>query len=420
MIHRLIRETYNLIPRKRFLLIIDILLYKLCKVFDGYILLPVTLPSRIGHLLIEIDCFLKDVQLGNLPSHKYLLLLSPNIEIANRFFLDLLPKSVVVSKVSCYKIGRVRIGLFPRLWIAVSLPGLEKRFHDYAISMYATASCYQINAHWAGRSPLFKPIQSMRNAKSNFLRSIGWPLHQNFVVLHSRSSGYSPSDEHYHSLRNVKINQFDLAIDFLIKNKIYIIRIGDSTMEPCRPRDGLYDYALSNLKCPELDIALCSECIFFLGTPSGAYLMAGIFGVPLAICNICLPISFSPMGAPHQIGIPKLMRRLSTSELVPYPEIYENRSSEWRIPADFDGSDYELVENTPEEIKDLAHEALLRAQGNWQDSPEDLRRQAQFASLIRPGSYSYGTASQCGRAFMKKYEYLLGFESAFIESEQLR
>lgn len=65
------------------------------------------------------------------------------------------------------------------------------------------------------------------------------------------------------------------------------------------------------------------------------------------------------------------------------------------------------VDNSPEDIKELAMEMLDRIEGKSLYSAEDERLQKRFKSLMNPSHYSYGAISRVGRDFLRKYAFLL-------------
>jgi hypothetical protein len=67
-----------------------------------------------------------------------------------------------------------------------------------------------------------------------------------------------------------------------------------------------------------------------------------------------------------------------------------------------------LVDNSPEDIRDIAIEMLDRLEGKARYTDEDDLRQSQFRALFRLGHYTYGASSLVGRDFLRKYGQLLG------------
>ncbi len=299
--------------------------------------------------------------------------------------------------------------LFNILKISTSLlesSHLRRHFYEYVGGIKSTATRYSIDSRSQYLDPIFDK-SLFAGLYSSLIESIGWNPAAPIVCIHARGSGYSPTDDHLHSLRNVPISSFIPAIEMLISKGINVVRMGDSSMFPLVPRPGLFDYAVSSFKNDVNDLVLSSNALFFLGTPSGAFFISYVFGVPISCCNHCLPIAYSPTGRSSDLGMPKIVKRISTNELVHFEEVFSSGISEWRISAQFEASDYSLLENTPQEICDFAEESFLRHTGAWVDSDKDKVLQERFSSFIKPGSHTYGTSANCSRVFMRKYSHLI-------------
>jgi putative glycosyltransferase (TIGR04372 family) len=229
--------------------------------------------------------------------------------------------------------------------------------------------------------------------------------------MHARDGAYSPSDEHLHSLRNHSFSDYKDTIEFLYQKGIFSIFMGHPGMAKAPEFPGLIDYAHHPSRAGWLDLYLAANCLIFVGGSSGAYIMASIFDRPVVCVNMCLPFNFSPTGSSNQIGIPKLFRRRSTGQLVQFDEIFSNGAGDERMAQEFlEGgayADYELINNTPTEIKEAVEECIQRIDGYWEETAEDQAHQQCMHKLLRPGNYSYGTASRCGSLFLRKYRSLL-------------
>ena len=68
----------------------------------------------------------------------------------------------------------------------------------------------------------------------------------------------------------------------------------------------------------------------------------------------------------------------------------------------------DLIENTPEEITDIAIELHERLNGNWKDTLEEKVLQEKFWSLL-PKSELHGNKllSRVGANYLKKYQNLI-------------
>jgi putative glycosyltransferase (TIGR04372 family) len=285
--------------------------------------------------------------------------------------------------------------------------------YQYATAIRTSAALYTINRAWESerKNPAMSCKMSWLDDKSRVLEKWGIKPGVPYVCIHARDANYSPDDERWHHHRNVEIESFANAIEFLNKEGVSVIRMGDPTM-PKAYDLGLrvFDYSHCPDRAPWLDLAISAECLFFLGTSSGAVLMASIFGRPVACVGMALPFNWSPTGFSQDIGIPKLFRSKETGELLGFPKLFKTGISELRFAEDINRYGFELVENTPEEITEVAQEMYERLSGTWVDKPEDLVLQERLHAFLHSGSYSYGSLSKCGAHFLRRYRYLLDLE----------
>lgn len=173
-------------------------------------------------------------------------------------------------------------------------------------------------------------------------------------------------------------------------------------MKPLPPQPNTFDYARSPLKSDWMDIFLCSQCRFFLGTTSGLMNLASIFGVPCALSNWITALSLPCF--PADLFIQKLLflepenRYLRFDEFIRPPYAF---ASDTRL--------YELGlrprDNSPEEISELAIEMYDRTAGRLDYSDEDKHLQSR-ARLVFDAELNTGSACRMGRDFLRRYESL--------------
>ena len=90
-----------------------------------------------------------------------------------------------------------------------------------------------------------------------------------------------------------------------------------------------------------------------------------------------------------------------------FKEIFATGLSEYRTSEEILKKGYELVENTGEEIEEVAVEMFERLSGSWSSTDFDEKLQHRAQSLILPGSYTYGGKSRCGSLFLRRYSHLV-------------
>ena len=353
--------------------------------------------TRIGHLLAEPDCYLKEERLGLIPKHRIIMLASKRW-VANQATLWYWRQYFIV--VTSPMIIRL---LRPFSWHPLTRLDVSK----YVGAINETAVFPKIQALWADRPPLLNINQEDICRGQKALGEIGVPSGTWFVCIHSREGGYSPSDEHVHNFRNSCFEDYSMAIEHIISLGGMCIMMGDPTMRPASKMEGLVDYAHHPIRCDWLDLYIAANCRFFLGNTSGAFYMSSVFGVPVACANMTPLGAVFPCGK-KDIGIPKLYKDTFSGRLLSFKEILDSPASNFRYSSEFNAAGLELVNNSPEEIKDLAIEQLERiASPNFVYDKQDEALQIRFRELFRPGHYMYGSASRVGRAFLKQYQHLL-------------
>jgi putative glycosyltransferase (TIGR04372 family) len=353
--------------------------------------------TRIGHLLLEPELVIKAREMGLVPRYKYILLASSNW-VANRAALRYLEQHYTV----------VSLPILVKLMSPFSRHPLT-RFDvaDY-ISTKREAKFSSILTQWGDRPPLFSLSHEDEVRGQEALRQLGLPEGAWFICVHSRESGYSAYDDHIHDYRNSKIEDYEMAIRYIVSQGGWCIRVGDPSSRQAPELDGLIDYAHHPLRSDWLDLYLCAKARFFLGNSSGALYMSAVFGVPVACANLAPMAAVFPYDE-RVIGIPKLYRRKAKGGLIPFLEILNSPMGDFRSTQEFIDAGIELVDSTPEEILELTREQLERtaiSQICRVDADSNLR-QTQFKSLFRPGHYSYGSSSSIGQAFLERHKELL-------------
>jgi putative glycosyltransferase (TIGR04372 family) len=354
---------------------------------------------RIGHLMLEPDGFVKEMQLGLIPKCRPIVL-APKGAVANHAAISYWKKyyTVVASPIA---VALLR----PLSWHPLTTVNTTR----YAYDVDGTVAYPKIQALWAGKPPLLEINPNDRSRGEEYLKKIGVPSGGWFVCIHSREGGYTHSmnDEDLAGYRNSRIESYFDAVDYVISRGGVCIRMGDPTMVRVPERPGLIDYAHHPERCDWLDLYISAKCRLFLGNTSGAFFMSAVFGVPVACANMVPLSGIYPYGA-NDIAIPKLYKEVSTGKLLTFKQILDQPMGNFFTSLEFRRQGLELVDNTPDEIRDLLAEQLRRVTDpSFSYTEEEERLQQRFRSLFRPGHYSYGSASRVGTSFLQKYRDLL-------------
>ena len=178
-------------------------------------------------------------------------------------------------------------------------------------------------------------------------------------------------------------------------------------MKPIPQSDHIVDYAHLGIKTDWMDVFLCASCKFFLGSSSGLFVLGNIFGAPAGVVNISPMTAVLPYG-PNEIGIPKLIWSLKEERYLSFKEVFSSPIADYSFDSSYAEAGVRPVENSSEDIKDVAMEMLDKIEGKMRYTDEDERLQKSFKLLITPDhSESYGAISRVGRDFLRKHKDLL-------------
>ncbi|WP_353432673.1 TIGR04372 family glycosyltransferase [Polynucleobacter sp. MWH-UH23A] len=351
--------------------------------------------ARIGHLTFDSEAYIKERILND---DKYVkpVMLAPYGGVANNEFLKyLLPYiHIVQNRFLCFLLRP--LFSHPLCSVNSSRWGEER----------GTFRSFEIDARWEieGRKGLSKLLPEHIAEGSKTLKLLGIPENSWFVCIHNRESGYSKNNHDFdQSFRNSQIANYDLAINEIIRRGGWCIRMGDPTMEPISPRQGLIDYAHSPYRSEVMDIYLCASARAFLGSSSGLSLLATYFNVPVGAANL-IPLANSIMQGRNNLTIPKLIT-FKNHELVPFSHVLNSPVGSFRTSSEFLSSQYSYQDNTPEEILDLLEELL----GDFETSNDQTydHLQKKFRKLIEPHHWCYYGSGKIGAKFLFKYRELL-------------
>jgi len=237
-----------------------------------------------------------------------------------------------------------------------------------------------------------------------------------FVCFHCRDSAFSYS--YVGGFRNSNIKNYFDAAKYITSCGGFAVRMGQTVAEklPASNNPRIIDYACK-YRTDFGDIYLTAKCKFFLGSTSGLVVVAAIFNVPIAGANF---IPLYPTWRTGDLILPKKIWSIEDKRLLTFLELIE-------FAGDVRGGDirpqgicqnlyihnklaegkHVVIQNTAEEILDLAKEMNERLDGTFEITEEDEELQKRFLSLLHPGDYCYGTPARIGTMFLRENKELL-------------
>jgi putative glycosyltransferase (TIGR04372 family) len=212
-----------------------------------------------------------------------------------------------------------------------------------------------------------------------------------FVCLLVRDSSYLKAiypnaDTSYHNFRDTNIQDYVLAAEELANRGYYVIRMGAHVGGPMicdHPR--VIDYACNGMRSDFMDIYLGAKCFFTISTGSGWDAVPLIFRKPVCFVNY-LSLMELPTWRSCLLGITKKHVWINTGEELKLAEIFSNNVGLVKRSSTYENNGVKLIDNTPEEIRDVAIEMCERLRGSWVSTCVDKNLQTKFWEIF-PTNY---------------------------------
>ncbi len=395
-----------------------LVIVKYFNLLSWLILLPLAIPmhylgfrrlliriEHIGHLTLECDSFIKEKRLGLLPKNKrFYFILAPKSTLSNPHLLSYWNEhfTFITNPVACVFLGALTRKYFMRYDVS-----------RYVSAFFGTQDIYRINQLWGTTPPLLSLTDEDESWGKQQLNPLGILPGQWFVCLHVREGGFLPDNELIQLHRNASIANTYLAIEEIVRRGGIVVRMGDASMSVLPKMQGVIDYAHHPLKSDRLDVILCAKARFFLGCTSGLAFLSMVFGVPVAHANM-IPVETLGISA-NDISIPKLVFDEGKQRILNFKELFSSDVGGFFFTHQYKETNMTCIENTADEILNLAQEILDRLDGLFIENEEDKQLHEAYMSLFKPGHFSYGAVSRIGIAFLRKHKHLL-FSNHSIES----
>jgi len=327
--------------------------------------------DRVGHFVLETELMLLEQTLGIKPRPKR--------------SIDLYYAPQPVSNSQVEKMwGRV-ITMLPR-WLMVPvfrlnaiLPGAER--HRIPT---ATSTCLDVLNLLDRTEPLlrFTPEEDARGRQ--LLDTLGVGSHPFVCVIVRDETYYKEAlpnqDLSYHSFRNCDIDTYVEGLEALAEQGLFVLRMGAVVGKPLRsshPR--LIDYANSPLRSAFGDVYLGAHCKFCISDGLGFYAIPAAFRRPNAYVNYS-PFHMFYSSRASDLGIAKTFAEAGSGRVVPMRELAKYDISNLTRTERIAAAGLRVVDNSPQEIKDLLLEMNARLDGRWEANPVDDELQRQFWS----------------------------------------
>ena len=324
---------------------------------------------RFGLIALHLEYLLRKKRLAAHPDNTFLILFSgPPV---NRQLLEMFKR---------HDLNIIENPLLYRIIFVFLQPFLKKtRFYDE----FTHKASFHFFKH--GEPNLtFLPEEEARGKK--WLESVGIGERDWFVCIFARDSDFLntlfpnsfiygslvKNDWSYYNFRCANINSFRLAIQYIVEQNGFVIRMGYLAKVPLEfKHPKVIDYAL-NHRSDFLDVYLPAKCRFFLGTPGGGSDLPVVFNKPRVLVH-CQPAGYVPRGK-NDLYIPKKVIDLNTKQYVSFAKIIGEDLPKVAIKYDESnhliplGLDYE--DHSESDILKVAKEMNERLNGTFKEESQ--------------------------------------------------
>ena len=218
------------------------------------------------------------------------------------------------------------------------------------------------------------------------MRAMGISPDTPFVCLIVRDNAYldahlSSDEWDYHNYRDSDIRNYILAAEELAARGYFVIRMGAEVMEAIKtthPR--IIDYATNGMRSEFMDIYLGAKCEFCISVGTGFDAVPYIFRCPVAYVNM-VPLGYLFTFRPN-LCITKHHFAAAEDRELTLSEIFNKGVGFCMRTSGYASKGIELIENTPEEIRDVVIEMAKRLNGTWQPHEDDEVLQRSFWEIF--------------------------------------
>ncbi len=345
--------------------------------------------DRIGNFYY-IDWYLTEKKLGKYDNKVFDIFYERKVNEPNKFWSDKWRQKLFIFK--NYDLVSLVVKLIN------FLPNKEI-FLIPKNHVYPSNKEYQISRQKIKKNDIYYTRLSyiLRDYKSNIdfnkneiskgnqlLLKLGLPSGQKYICFHARDSKYlnvrfPKKNWTYHNYRDSNINNYILAINELTKKNLFGIRMGQIVKDDYQTSNKkIIDYSKSKIKSDFLDVYISAKCKFFICSDCGISSFPEAFKVPAVYTN-WVPIRRISTWVLNGIFIFKKIYSNKKKRLLFFSEIIDMDTDSINVRKKLG---LEIIENTPEEIRDTCIEMNMRIDGEWIETDEDKKNQFLFWSLF--------------------------------------
>lgn len=377
--------------------------------------------ERLGDISTHMEVYLSEKKI--LRENRFLdIFILTNI-ISNETYIELLKKKVIIiPNFITYPIYHTILILRKKINFLNDLI-LSTKWEDNNFAIMRT-NCNLV------------PDQKFLDKGNTFLKALNIPENAKIICLIVRDNNYLKSkfpkqNWDYQNHRNCNIENYKLAINTATSKGYYVFRMGQNSEKELiiEKNDKFIDYS-NKYRTDFLDVFLAYRCNFCITSGTGwDSLPSFVFRKPTVFTNYT-PVGNMTTYSKNFLFSIKIHYDLIKKKKMTLREISQSHVAYSFNSKIFDKSKVQLLENTPEDIKDLTLEMIDKLENNFDTPDEDLALQNIFwmkyidyfnlknikpeiSKTINPmlctskRLYNNKVISKMGSNFLKKYQFLL-------------
>lgn len=322
--------------------------------------------NRIGHFAANTELYLTECEANiNTPHVNYIDIFYLDLNVCNKQLMVMWKRVLHILP---------RIIIRPIQYLNRCIPGWQ--VHEINQPTQSDRDIHNLLEQF----PAHLNFTSEEELKGRMaLHAMGISQNDRFVCLLVRDSAYlSDKSWSYHSYRDSDISNYLLASEELVKRGYYVIRMGAKVNATLASGDKkIIDYASNGMRSDFMDIYLGAKCHFCLSTSAGWDAIPMIFRRPIAFTN-SVPLGYFFTFLPHSLVLTKKHYSLKDNKHLTLDEIFRSNLGFCLHATDYEDKQIRLIENTPEEIRDLCTEFEERLSGTWVSVEQDEKLQKRF------------------------------------------
>ena len=218
----------------------------------------------------------------------------------------------------------------------------------------------------------------------------------------------------YHNYRNSEIKNYKLAAEELANRGYFVFRMGSNNKEKFISNNKrVIDYSFSKYRSDFMDIFLSSKCNFAISNSLGLDGVFALFHKPIAFVNM-VPLAYLQSYYQRYIFLFKKHFSSEKNRYLSINEIFDLGLASSLNTEDFEKKRIKLIENSPEEIRDIAIELDDRLNKKFVETLEQKNLQKKFLHLYEKNLEKTYTRQLHGKIlalhssnFLKTNDYFL-------------